>query len=102
MIAVGPYGMRDGARDLGKKRMRELRQQQANGVSAPHYQTARHPVHLIIQLLGTPQHALARGLADAPLMAQYFGDGHDRNLEVSRNVHHGYGHAPGSITPFQG
>ena len=82
--------------------MSEFGQQQANGVGAPCHQAARHPIRLVIEFLGAPQHTLARGFADPALVAQDLRDRHHGDFQVFRDVHHGCGHDGASIPPIQG
>src|SRR5215469_15487038 len=92
MITAGPDCTGNSFSNFRKKWVREIRQKQSNRIRASRNQAAGNPVHLVIQLLSSLQHALASAVTDLALIAQNLGDGYDRDIEISGDIHHGYGH----------
>ncbi len=46
----------------------------------------------IIQLFSPPQDALSSAVTDLALIAQDLGNGYDRDIQASGDIHHGRGH----------
>ena len=86
MITARSHRFGNGLGDLRKKGVCKIRQQQADGVRAASNQTSRHQIRPVIQFFGALEHPIPSARADSALVAQDFGDGDDRNLQVFGDV----------------
>ncbi len=79
--------------DLDEKRMHEIGNDDADGVTAAKRQAAGDGISLVAELLDLGEHAAASGRADVPVVVQDFGNGHHGHAELAGDPsHRGSGH----------
>src|SRR4029077_16453983 len=78
----------DSFRYLGKERMNQVGNDQADQVCATCEQGPRRRIGLIVEFLHALLHSFASRCADVGTIAQYFGNRDNRHAQVPRNVFH--------------
>src|SRR6185312_5056896 len=68
--------------------MHQIGNHQPDDIRLPCHKTARNPIRLVLQLFGAPQDPLPRRLTDIGVPPQRFGDRHERDAQVFRDVLH--------------